>query len=358
MQSFLPERTTPSQIALIGLRAFYACLLVILCTSKPGGKKLFLSHHGRSHRLAALAHLSWLLCGVTSVLYADDPLRAGSWAVKCLVYDVVLGLLGIIATLSAARDFPHKRVVNRPGESGTLSNAAIVTQSEMIEHSFYQGLNLWQALYLHIITWAGIGEQTSISWRFVALWLVTCPWMLRRKFPINSFSANWAKDKIREAKISQEVKCIRSGHNRVNNLTSLNRFYQIKKWQYVFYKHVILHGLNISMALPNQQANKAALPLTFEWRIFWLCLNSSYVMEFFMQSLVKRCVLSQPIMLVLQCILMASSSFAAIGAVLWRVRYDVSLLSLVLNFIHRGHDVFNTCITWSLSTFIESSMFS
>jgi hypothetical protein len=252
-----------------------------------------------------------------------------------------------MATLSAARDFPHKRVVNRPGESGTLSNAAMVTHDEMIEHSFYQGLNLWQALYLHIITWAGISGQApiSIGWKFAALWLVTCPWLLRRKFPVNSFSTNWTEDKRREAKIN---------HERVEGLTSLNRLYWIKKWQYVFYKHVILHGLNISMALPNQQADDVALPLSFEWRMFWLCLNSSYVMEFFMQSLVKRGALSQPMMLILQWILMGASSFAALGAVLWRVHYGTALISLGLNFIHRGHDLSNTCVTWSVTSLIQS----
>lgn len=99
-------------------------------------------------------------------------------ATGCLAYDIILGILGTTATLTAARDFPHRHVINRPGESGTLSHGA--TQSEMVEHAFYQFLNLWQALYLHTITWA-VGSSvylrsTLAGRRMVLLWGVThCP---------------------------------------------------------------------------------------------------------------------------------------------------------------------------------------
>lgn len=335
--------TACSHLALLGLRTFYASLLLAICTSNSGGKKLFLTNHGRLHRLAGFAQLSWLVYGTMCVVQPSRDVTR--WSMQCLIYDIILGLLGITATLSAARDFPHRRVVNRPGESGTLSKSAIVTQSEMIEHSFYQGLNLWQALYLHCITWVGFLPNYG---RFAALWLVTCPWMFRKKFPVNSFSSNWTREESKEDKLREEGGCIRTGDIQNSNRTSLNKMYQIKKWQYVFYKHVILHGLNITAAFTYQQGDSSALPLTFEWRVFWLCLNSSYVMEFFMQSLVKRCVLSQPLMLTLQWVLMGVSSLAAVGAVLLRVRYDAAVISLLLNFLNRGHDVVNTLLAGSI----------
>ena len=345
----------PSYLALIGLRIFYAVLLTILCTSKSGGVKLFSSTHGRSHRLVGLGHLLSLVYGLTFVVFERS--ESESWSKRCFLFDITLGFLGITATLSAARDFPHRRVINRPGESGTLSKNAIVTQDEMVEHSFYQGMNLWQALYLHSITWAEShlnlsGRNTHL--RFIALGMVTLPWLWRKKFPVNSFSSNWTRSG--EKQYNDKGMFVHTEKKpQKDNLNSLNQMYQVKKWQYILYKHVILHGLNISMAFPKkQQLEGLPLPLTFEWRIFWLCLNSSYVMEFFMQSLVKRGVLSQSFMLILQWILMGSSSLSVVGAVLRIVRYDAILLSLALNFLHRGHDISNTFIAGISCTIINS----
>jgi len=130
--------------------------------------------------------------------------------------------------------------------------------------------------------------------------------------------------------------------------------YFVKKWQYVFYKHVILHGLNISVASvalveTNGESIGGALPLSPEWRVFWLCLNTSYVMEFFLQSLVKRRdVISQRSMLFVNVLLMVSSSLAASSAVFVAVRWDAALVSFLLNFGNRGHDVVNTMATAAL----------
>ena len=138
----------------------------------------------------------------------------------------------------------------------------------------------------------------------------------------------------------------------------INRIYQVKKWQYVFYKHVILHGLNISMAFPKGGDDTLAfsndnipLPITTEWRIFWLALNTSYVMEFFLQSLVKRGVMSQRWMMIMNVLLMTSSSLAAVGAVFGRVRVEAVVLSLLLNFGNRGHDIFNTMLVGCYSIY-------
>jgi hypothetical protein len=171
---------------------------------------------------------------------------------------------------------------------------------------------------------------------------------------VNSFSANWTSSQETKCKEDHDKsKCVLVGDKNLERLSSLNRIYQIKKWQYVFYKHVILHGLNISVAFPKEQVE--ALPVSFEWRIFWLCLNSSYVMEFFLQSLVKRGVMSQYSMLTLQWILMISSSLSAIGAVFGRVRLCAFLISLLLNFLNRGHEVVNTMITTLIIGVIDTS---
>ncbi|KAL7464411.1 hypothetical protein ACHAXS_004754 [Conticribra weissflogii] len=347
-----------SAYSINGLRIFFSLIIIILCLSRKISV-LFFTAQGRSHRLLGAAHLFWLILGTICVIQPRTE-NEDLWKTKCLLYDIVLGILGIVTTVTAARDFPHRRISNRDGESGTLSNSAIVTQSEMIEHSFYQGLNLWQAMFLHLVTWAGPEDlRHSTTGKLLSMLMVTLPWGVRKMFPVNSFSANWT---IQTKEKSDKQDTTKSAKVRVGTvigtkeLKIVNRMYQIKKWQYIFYKHVILHGLNISVAFPHeefvaslQHNDETALPLTSKWRIFWLCLNASYVMEFFMQTLVKRRVLSQQMMMSLQWILMISSSLAAIDAVLNRVRYGVAITSLAMNFSMKNQDIINTM---SISAFV------
>ncbi len=232
------------------------------------------------------------------------------------VYDAVLGCSGMILTYTATRDFPHRTIRNAPGQSGTLSEKATVTQAEMMEHLFYQFLNLWQALYLHSIVYL-----SHCGMRWCALLLMTAPWYFRHYFPVHSFQQNWQTTPM---------------HQRTTMETIL---YKIKKGQYLFYKHVVLHGLNLTLCV-----TPMAMTNTPEWRIFWLCLNTSYVMEFFLQSLVKRRHIDQSTMLLLNRWLMLVSSVASLRAVLTVVRWDLCAFSLLLQFRNRHHDVFNTML--------------
>ena len=307
---------------LIGLKIFF---LVTIGLALRHGNILFLDRHGWSHRLAGALHLSWLVYGCSRITHQTQDTR------QAFLYDVVLGCLGITTTLTAARDFPHRYVQNAPGQSGTLSEKAMVTQGEMLEHAFYQFLNLWQALFLHLIAWIW-NHPPNHQWpdwqRWIALWCVTAPWYVRSRFPVNSFSQNWKKAKA-PASTTQNKQ---SSHRNIETL-----LYRIKKGQYLFYKHVVLHGINLAVCL-----QPSSLVTTKPWRIFWLCLNTTYVMEFFLQSLVRRKVLSQPVMLWLNRFLMAVSSLAAVPAIVGTVRWELCLLSLVLNIFHRHHDLFNT----------------
>lgn len=304
----------------VGLQVFLSLVTLI---SVFYAKVLFMDAHGWRHRIAGACQLVWLIVGTTWAVMdvdADDTTTKGlHQEYYFLAYDVVLGFLGLSATLSAARDFPHKFVQNAPGQSGTLSQSAMVTQGEMLEHAFYQGLNLCQALYLHCFA-----VSSHVETRVLGLVFVTAPWWIRRQFPVHSFSANWAKT----TKTMNEKE--RPGAH--------TTMYWIKKWQYIFYKHVVLHGLNITFCV-HFLANHASTPA---WRVFWLCLNTSYVMEFFLQSLVRRRVLSQRVMLALNAWLMGVSSLAAFNAVLCIVQWEICALSLALNWVHRYHDVTNT----------------
>jgi hypothetical protein len=128
--------------------------------------------------------------------------------------------------------------------------------------------------------------------------------------------------------------------------------YRLKKYQYVLYKHALLHGLNISAALaaaataPENGAD-VSLAQTRAFRLFWVCLNAAYVLEFFLQTLVKRRVLAQGRMLALNALLMAASTAAALP-VLRRVRPLAAAASLALNFARRGRELSNTALVAAL----------
>ena len=119
--------------------------------------------------------------------------------------------------------------------------------------------------------------------------------------------------------------------------------YRMKKWQYLLYKHCLLHGLNASLALSGGRlldGGAAAIVSTPAFRLYWMCLNTAYVMEFFMQTLVKRHYMSQGWMLLLQQCLMLVSTLAALS-VLSVVRPLLCVLSFGLNMTRRGSEVSN-----------------
>jgi hypothetical protein len=200
------------------LAALFLLYLLFKLLHFPG---IFFKRHGRRHRLFGLLYLFWMLLGYAEICWGTTPFVNHSLAL--LAYDCCLGVLGICLTVSAAIDFPHKGVENVA--SGTLDEHATVTYSEMIEHSFYQGVNLVQILYLH-----AVDGQTERWLRILLGMGATCPWLIRHAFPVNRFSDNYTKI---DSKSTPLVRLL----------------YRIKKYQYVFYKHFLLHGLNISVAL-------------------------------------------------------------------------------------------------------------
>lgn len=345
---------------------------------------------GQSHRLTGAIHYGLLLWG-SLIRVLDDHQQHSSLTsstrkdtASYLVYDILLGLAGIGVTLTAARDFPHVHVLkykskkdkddlNVVNESGTLAQHAMVSQAEMIEHAFYQGLNLWQALYLHWmgqLTMRQMDHDQRNVFSLLALFVVTCPWLVRRFFPVHSFSDNW-KRKQHQNELTNGKSETRDGTS-VPKKTSLSSetievsLYRFKKAQYLIYKHVVFHGVNISqfaLKLQHQPVPTTALPLVYSpsWRLFWLCLNTSYVMEFFLQSMVQRHVLTQSQMLHWNRSLMVLSTLAAI-LVLTTAGNDpptslavlpwICLTSLLLNLVHRHHDVLNTMVLAGLAIYV------
>jgi hypothetical protein len=311
---------TPLERCCLALLAPFGAALLATVARRPS---MFTRRHGRTHRLLGAAHLLLLALGVADVaLWQADAVRAAAR----LAYDVALSACAVALALSAAAAFDHCSVVNRA--SGALDADATVTHAEMVEHAFYQGLNLVQILYLHALprVRAAAGAPGCLAACLVA----TTPWLARSRFPVHSFSANYA-----QAPWSR---------------TAL--MYRLKKYQYVLYKHALLHGLNISAALAAAAAvpeNGAAVSLaqTRAFRLFWVCLNAAYVLEFFLQTLVKRRVLAQGRMLALNALLMAASTAAALP-VLRRVRPLAAAASLALNFARRGRELSNTALVAAL----------
>jgi hypothetical protein len=269
-----PPRFQPSVLD-AGL-AFGSCFFVLLgLVVFRNFFTLFIGRrHGRSHATMGLVHLFVLIAEFAEAVSAISFAKY-----QRLGIDVLLGLSGALLTLTASWDFKHKNIKNVA--SGVLDQHATVTNGEMVEHVFYQGLNLLQICFLHAVP---LAPQYS----FLLLFLVTAPWLVRKRFPLNSFRDNYHK---RDPKSSVLVRVL----------------YRVKKWQYVFYKFVLLHGLNIGVALMHSDVAHSRA-----FRAYWALLNTAYVMEFFLQTLVKKGYLAQPIMLALNALLMLSSSCAAV----------------------------------------------
>lgn len=311
--------------------------------------RMFTKKHGITHAINGFIYLIWILIG-----FYDITFQLNSNTVTYLINDIVLGIAGTLLPLTAAYEFQHRHVKNVA--SGTLDEHATVTYNEMIEHSFYQFLNLLQIIYIHSYSYI---PNINLWYRIAASLLITSPWLIRHHFPIHKFSDNYIK-------IDQKS-------------SNLVRFlYRIKKYQYIFYKHFLLHGLNISLAcytLPmfmthNSSSDLHAIKIstianfnasasnavsvdvsTFGsnrlFRLYWLLLNTSYVMEFFLQTLVKKKYLLQSTMLCLQQLLMFASTLAAIF-VLGHVKLSIALLSCVMNLVNRKFDFLNMCIIYGL----------
>ena len=290
----------------------YAFLIAVTFVIVRFGR-MFLKRHGRKHALTGLSYFLWISYG-----FIELGLLKVGWIersfINPFIFDVVLGVLGTILTLFAAIEFQHKKVKNVA--SGTLDKHATVTYGEMLEHSFYQALNLVQIIYIHLLSYLAIFQDSTLI-RLLLLFIATVPWYFRDQFPINKFSDNYTQIDPKS--------------------TALIRFlYRIKKYQYVFYKHFLLHGLNITLCISG-----LSIGSTVYFRQYWLLLNFSYVMEFFLQTLVKKSYLDQNHMLHLQKILMTASSIAAIH-ILLKVNVIVCFVSLILNFTYRKHDLLNT----------------
>ena len=409
-----------TDVGLIGLK-----LLLIIVTSIciVNGSQLFLRRHGLSHRVAGGLHLLVLLVGTWTADIESSSFPTNRPALNAndfyFAYDLALGFFGITATLTAAEAFPHKLVKNirsadgKHLQSGTLHKHAIVTSKEMVEHSFYQGLNLVQATYLHVMYRIYQKQQQDtaervdshnyeksnnwdfsiyqyIALRLVLLWIVTSPWLVRHRWPVSSFSDNWKlQDKWQKQKQSTEQPLQQLQRQRTNesvrskeSALSPSRgsddveiwLYKIKKGQYIFYKHCILHGVNIAVAVASVSSSASVvataktqqqdlsviydyIPYSKSWRVFWMLLNTSYVMEFFLQTLVKRHIIDQTTMLWLQRLLMTAASFGSVVVVAYYFVQPMHMwtvvLSIALNFVHRHHDVSNTLLVGVLATAIN-----
>lgn len=202
-----------------------------------------------------------------------------------------------------------------------------------MEHVFFQLIHLFQISTLHLMF--KIHSSTSISSKPILLSIIfvlqSTIWLFRDYFPTHSFMENY-KNQI-------------ANNNREKFILFL---YRMKKWQFVFYKHFLLHGLTITtfLNLIQNEFEISFLNQTY-FQVYWLTLNTSYVMEFFLQTLVKVGRLKQTNMLQLQLILMTSASLSAFQ-VLRSVNIFIALFSLILNFQRRKRDFSNSMIVASI----------
>jgi hypothetical protein len=186
-----PERSlrfTPLAAVAAALSLAFAVILFRLVYPIP---RLFTKRIGRRHRQVGAAYLAWLALGFIVAFISAGGAYAG---LPPVVFDAVLGVLGIVLTLTAAHEFGHKNVRNRA--SGTLDEDATVSYDEMVEHVFYQGINLFQALFLSFVS----QPSTSVHSRALAACVCTAPWLFRSSFPVHSFSKNYSESDRHDAR--------------------------------------------------------------------------------------------------------------------------------------------------------------
>lgn len=311
--------------------AYFAWVLSVVAPHAP---RLFAPRFGRGHRLAGAAHLVLLLVGVADLLARVSQASFGASARPPLdlvalplgrarvsgafLYDALLGVSGCALTITAASDFgiPRARLRNRA--SGALDDDQTVTREEIVEHLFYQVLNVTQMVFLRLapIVAATHGRSGACA----SLALATAPWLFRSAFPVNRFSANYRRREPLVADVADAGNALRSersaGRTTVVSSFRIKRLYRLKKAQYVFLKHVLQHGLNAGVVVAATRASSSSSPPssladTLFFRAYWLTLNTAFVMEFFMQTLVKKNKLSQRTMLRANKMLMFTSSLAA-----------------------------------------------
>ncbi|GAX79753.1 hypothetical protein CEUSTIGMA_g7194.t1 [Chlamydomonas eustigma] len=316
-------------------------LLVLLCHVIPKWR-MFTRRQARRHRIAGFLLLLWLISGgLELAIYRASP------TIPPILYQTILGALGLATTLTAASDFSSHRKIRNPA-SGALDVQATITVYEMVEHSFYQGLNLVQILYLHALQLLTCCESRyHMSLKLCLLMLATAPWLVRSRFPINRFSANY-----RDSRSAS---------------TLIGVLYRMKKYQYLLYKHALLHGLNVTLALSRASCSenvtlatasglKVSLPNSMDFRLYWISLNAAYVLEFFLQTLVKRGYMKQGVMLCLNQLLMVASTAPALW-VLKHVSAYIAATSFVLNLLFgkgRGNDFVNVMLLLLPSYFLIS----
>jgi len=316
----------PQNYLLCAIKGLGLYIFVILVVAFYHGK-MFIGRYGRSHRLTGLIFLCIVSLGI-----AD--LQLGSHVfVNSLVFDISLSTCGILLALTAAADFKlaHSEHHVKNLASGALSESATVTVSEMKEHTFYQIMNLVQIIFLHLLgTLHDVRDGANIGARLLAMCAVTFPWTTRKFFPVNSFSSNYNQPGV-------------------DPLSLIAIMYRIKKYQYLFYKHFLLHGLNVSVALCANGGRPIVRELFF--RTYWIGLNTAYVMEFFMQSLVKRRYVTQRFMLGMNIFLMAVTTVAAIPVVS-QVCIPLAMASWALNILNRNQELINVAIVTGIAIII------
>ena len=336
--------------------AYFAWVLSVVAPHAP---RLFAPRFGRGHRLAGAAHLLLLLVGVADLLArasrasfghgARPPLelvslplgRAGEVS-GAFLYDVLLGVSGCALTATAALDFgiPRARLRNRA--SGALDDDQTVTKEEIVEHLFYQILNLTQAVFLRVTPNAvsAFGRKGACA----ALALATAPWLSRAAFPVNRFSDNYRNDAGTSSTSRRSVRAL----------------YRMKKTQYVFLKHVLQHGLNVGVVLracareENGTNERGGFANETFFRAHWLLLNAAFVMEFFAQTLVKKKKLSQKNMLRSNAALMATSSVAAVY-VISRTSLVASVTSLTLNLVSPAREARSVAIALAAAVAVDGT---
>ena len=301
-------------VARSSVAAYFVLLLVVSARSA----RAFTGKFGRRHRVCGIAHLGVLCVRARDVVVADARGRGG---VESVLLDLALFVSGLALTLTAHADFAKEHARRSLAKASAPAPPAPENDGDGTGDARTRVLSLGEWISdrvrarrsTRVVPVASGGDAVHLRGLAAAVDLVETFGV-----SVNSFSRNY-----------------KSGMPDIESV-----LYRVKKWQYVLYKTVLLHGLNVSLAV-----RPVNLPETLEWRMYWTLLSvCAYVLEFFLQTLVKRKYIKQGTMLLMNQALMVISTVAVLPILRSAVLPTAALVALTLNFFNRKREMVNVAI--------------
>ena len=90
-------------ISILSVVFLFLLQICVVAMTHPG---MFIKKHGRRHSITGFLYLIWIFVGYAHCFFGFVC------SIPLLLFDITLGILGTVLTLTAAFEFQHKHVKN------------------------------------------------------------------------------------------------------------------------------------------------------------------------------------------------------------------------------------------------------